>query len=307
MMASLSVGSMSFCRKPFKPRPNTEGSSRNSSAPASPAFPTRVFAAAMPARCAAAAAAAISSSSLKRCATGSFVSVPPSFISSQSSSSPDGFSKRSPSFFRRAALAALALPAPPAPPGRFGAASTRSRKCTKSVNVACASGFVRTPVGSHGSVKSWSRGSIQASVNATLSPIRHPPSISSPSSPPASRRFSLAHLTHSASHRMKQAWAGCLCPNAWNRLHSPMISASFGKWSSQNARGHDSHRKSIPPTAALLRPHSAQAWCGHPHRAALAISPCVIPTHSACTETGHRSQQTMSPPSQQDWHVYECP
>mmetsp|Transcript_4585 Transcript_4585/g.19555 ORF Transcript_4585/g.19555 Transcript_4585/m.19555 type:complete len:229 (+) Transcript_4585:1767-2453(+) len=71
MIASRSVGSMSFCRRPFSGRPSTVGSSRKSSSSPPPPPATRLFAAAMPALCAAAAAAASSSSSLRRSATGS--------------------------------------------------------------------------------------------------------------------------------------------------------------------------------------------------------------------------------------------
>mmetsp|Transcript_10251 Transcript_10251/g.25114 ORF Transcript_10251/g.25114 Transcript_10251/m.25114 type:complete len:234 (+) Transcript_10251:227-928(+) len=207
--------------------------------------------------------------------------------------------------------------APPAPVPSFllGAAgallaslrlgpSMRSRKCTRSVNVAWARGLERPPPPSNGRSMSWSRSSIQASVSATLAPMVQPCApASSASSPPSSSRRSCAHFTQSASQRMKHACAGWRCPSAWKRLHCPMISAVPGRWSSQNARGHASQRNSMPPTAAALRPQSWQLWCGHAQRVAMASSSVVTPMHSACTLTGHRSQHTMSPPSQQLWHT----
>mmetsp|Transcript_11799 Transcript_11799/g.28642 ORF Transcript_11799/g.28642 Transcript_11799/m.28642 type:complete len:595 (-) Transcript_11799:536-2320(-) len=181
--------------------------------------------------------------------------------------------------------------------------STRRRKWARSVKVACARGLERPPPPSRGRSISWSRSSIHASVRATLAPMVQACPASSASSPPCSRRRSSAHFTQSGSHRMKHACTGCRCPSAWNRLHWPMISALVGKWSSQNARGHASHRNSMPPTAAALRPQSWQAWCGHAQRVDAASSSCVTPMHSAWTDTGHRSQHTMSPPSQHDWQV----
>ena len=104
------------------------------------------------------------------------------------------------SFFRRRAAAAASL--------RLGP-SCRSRKCTRSVNVACASVLLLPfGVGSSGTSISWSRSSIHASVSATLAPMVHP-AASSASSPPSSKRLSLAHFTHSSEHRMKHACAGC--------------------------------------------------------------------------------------------------
>lgn len=46
---------------------------------------------------------------------------------------------------------------------------------------------------------------------------------------------------------------------------SPQFSDSpSGRWSSQKAFSHISHRNSRPPAAAVLRPQVEHVWCGQP-------------------------------------------